>query len=149
MDDPGSTDTPPTHRTARRLPVLGGALGSVRFLMMASGFAFILVVNSLIGYGILQRHGESLDAGERATRDLARMLEAQTLRTVFAVDQLLADLTFALNAHPQGHKRDDPAIQAHLRQRRDGFPQLADLVVIDAAGRVLNHSADAPTPPFP
>jgi PAS domain S-box-containing protein len=149
MDDPGSTDTPPTHRTARRSPVLGGALGSVRFLMMASGFAFILVVNSLIGYGVLQRHGESLDAGERATRDLARMLEAQTLRTVFAVDQLLADLAFALNAHPQGHSRDDPAIHAHLRQRRDGFPQLADLVVIDAAGRVLNHSADAPTPPFP
>jgi len=127
---------------------MGGMLGSVRYLMMASGLAFVLVVNALIGYGIVQRHGEALDAGERATRDLARMLEAQALRTVFAVDQLLADLAFALNTHAEGRIADSPAIHEHLVQRRDAFPQVAGLVVVGRDGEVLHHTADTPVPPF-
>jgi len=148
MDATGSTDTA-LRPSADRTGTTGGLLGSVRSLMMASGVTFILVVNGLIGYGIAQRHGESLDAGERATRDLARMLEAQALRTVFAVDQLLADLSFALNTHAQGRTRASPAIHEHLRQRRDAFPQLADLVVVGPDGIALHHSADAPLPDGP
>ncbi len=72
--------------------MLGGALASVRFLMVASGLAFILVVNGLIGYGIHQRYGESLDAGARATRDLTRLLEQHTARVATAPNQMLPDL---------------------------------------------------------
>ncbi len=145
---PPPTD-PALSLPATRLRGLSGSLGSVRSLMMASGLAFILVVNGLIGYGILQRRTEALDAGERATRDLARMLEAQALRTVFAVDQLLADLSFALNTHPEGRTRGSKAIHEHLRQRRDAFPQLADLVAVGGDGFALHHSAEAPLPGFP
>ncbi|CAO3423125.1 hypothetical protein [Azospirillum doebereinerae] len=127
---------------------MDGMLGSVRYLMMASGLAFVLVVNGLIGYGIVQRHREALDAGERATRDLARMLEAQALRTVFAVDQLLADLAFALNTHAQGRTAGSSAIHEHLVQRRDAFPQVAGLVVVGRDGQVLHHTADTPVPSF-
>ena len=128
---------------------LRGRLGSVRFLMTASGLAFILVVNALIGYGILQSRREALDAGERATRDLARMLEAQTLRTAFSVDRLLSDLAFALDTHPDGRRRGSAAIHDHLRQSRDSFGELADLVVVGDDGLALHHSADVPLPPFP
>lgn len=118
----------------------------MRFLMTTSGLAFILVVNALIGYGILQGRREALDAGERATRDLARMLESQTLRTAFAVDLLLRDLSFALDTYPDGARRDSPPIRDHLRERRDSFAELADLVVVGSDGFALNHSAEAPLP---
>ncbi|WP_451973837.1 sensor histidine kinase [Azospirillum endophyticum] len=114
--------------------------------MTASGLAFILVVNALIGYGILQGRREALDAGERATRDLARMLESQTLRTTFAVDQMLRDLSFALDTYPDGARRDSPATRDHLRKRRESFAELADLLVVGSDGFALNHSAEAPLP---
>ncbi|PWC36144.1 ATP-binding protein [Azospirillum sp. TSO35-2] len=136
----------PSRSVAGLARTMRGGLGSVRFLMMASGLAFVLVVNALIGYGVFQGRREAIDAGERATRDLGRMLEAQTLRTVFAVDQLLRDLTFALNTHGEGLHRGSPLIHEHLRQRRDAFPEVADLVVIDRDGFVLHHSAAVPLP---
>ena len=149
MPVPGSASPPLPRSTAGLAQALRGRLGSVRFLMTASGLAFILVVNALIGYGILQGRREALDAGERATRDLARMLESQTLRTAFAVDQLLRDLSFALDTLPEGMRRGSPAIHDHLRQRRDSFAELADLVVVGSDGFALHHSADVPLPMLP
>ena len=147
---PASGTAFPIDRSGAGLArALRGRLGSVRFLMTASGMAFILVVNALIGYGILQSRREALDAGERATRDLARMLEAQTLRTAFSVDRLLSDLAFALDTHADGGRRGSAAIHDHLRRSRDSFGELADLVVVGADGLALHHSADAPLPPFP
>ncbi|MFX9532701.1 hypothetical protein ABTO68_19100, partial [Acinetobacter baumannii] len=64
MPAPGSAF--PTNRSNAGLArALRGRLASVRFLMTASGLAFILVVNALIGYGILQGRREALEAGER------------------------------------------------------------------------------------
>ena len=147
---PASGSAPPTNRSNAGLArALRGRLGSVRFLMTASGLAFIVVVNTLIGYGILQSRREALDAGERATRDLARMLEAQTLRTAFSVDRLLSDLAFALDTHPEGGRRGSAAIHDHLRRSRDAFGELADLVVVGDDGFALHHSADVPLPSFP
>ncbi|MBY6261351.1 PAS domain S-box protein [Azospirillum sp. 412522] len=146
MPVPGSASLPPPRSAAGLARAVHGRLGSVRFLMTASGIVFILVVNALIGYGIVQGRREALDAGERATRDLARMLESQTLRTAFAVDQLLRELSFALDALPDGARRDSIAVHDHLRQRRDSFAELADLVVVGADGFALHHSADEPLP---
>ncbi|KAA0580824.1 ATP-binding protein [Azospirillum sp. Sh1] len=146
MPVPGSASPPLPRSTAGLAQALRGRLGSVRFLMTASGLAFILVVDALIGYGMLLGRREALDAGERATRDLARMLESQTLRTAFSVDQLLRDLAFALDTLPDGTRRGSPAIHDHLRERRDSFAELADLVVVGADGLALHHSAEAPLP---
>lgn len=60
-------------------------LGSVRFLMRASGVAFIVVVNAMIAYGVWQRHAEAVQGAERSTRNLARILEEQAVRTVFKI----------------------------------------------------------------
>ncbi|MFC5304652.1 ATP-binding protein [Azospirillum picis] len=124
-------------------------LGSVRFLVTASGIAFILVVNALIGYGLLQSRREAIVAGERATRDLARMLEAQALRTAFATDQLLSDLSFVLDTHAEAASRGSPAMHDYLKRRLAAFPELAGLAVIGADGRVLHHSAATPPPLSP
>ena len=146
MPVPGSASPPLPRSSAGLARALRGRLGSVRFLMTASGLAFILVVNALIGYGIVQGRREALDAGERATRDLARMLESQTLRTAFAVDQMLRDLSFALDMLPDGARRGSTSIHDHLRQRRDSFAELADLVVVGGDGFALHHSAELPLP---
>ena len=146
MAVPGS-DSLPSQHLAGLARALRGRLGSIRFLITASGLAFILVVDALIGYGLIQGRHEALDAGERATRDLARMLESQTMRTAFAVDQLLRDLTFALDTLPDGGRRGDPLIHDHLRQRRTAFAEVSGLLVVGRDGFALHHSADTPLPP--
>jgi len=121
-------------------------LGSVRFLMMASGAAFIAVVNALIGYGIWQHHGEATEAAKRSTRNLARVLEEQAVRTVTSVDQLFGDLLYVLDVHPEGRQGGSAAIYDHLRNRRDAIGQINDLVVVDDRGMILHHSADTNPP---
>ncbi|WP_448204485.1 ATP-binding protein [Azospirillum sp. sgz302134] len=124
------------------------ALGSVRFLMRASGVAFIAVVNAMIGYGIWQHYAESIDAAEQSTRNLALVLEEQAVRTVFGVDQLLTDLMAVLDVHPEGRTVGSTAIHDLLRARRDAITPIAGLVVVDERGITLHHSANTTPPTF-
>ena len=124
------------------------ALGSVRFLMRASGLTFIAVVNAMIGYGIWQHHREAIDTAERATRSLALVLDEQAGRSVSGIDQLLTDLMVLLDVHPEGRTRGSAAIHDLLRARRDALPSIAGLVVVDEAGVTLHHSADTSPPAF-
>ncbi|MBP2313763.1 ATP-binding protein [Azospirillum soli] len=121
-------------------------LGSVRFLMMASGAAFIVVVNGLIGYGIWQHRGESVEAAERSTRNLTRVLEEQAVRTAASVNQLFDDLLYVLDVHPEGRKGGSAAIYDHLRRRRDAVGPINGLVVVDERGMILHHSVDTNPP---
>ncbi len=123
-------------------------LGSVRFLMRASGVAFIVVVNAMIGYGVWQRHNEAVQGGERSTRNLARILEEQAVRTVFSVDLLLSDLVTILDTHPQARTVAAPSVNALLRHRRDAIAPISGLLVVDETGRALHHSADTSPPGF-
>jgi len=135
----------PAHGPGGRLFQM---LGSVRFLMRASGMAFIVVVNAMIGYGIWQSHQEDVEAAQRSTRNLARILEEQAVRTVFGVDRMLADLLPLLNLHPEGLKAGSPAIHDLLRTRRDAVAPIAGLVVVDERGITLHHSLDTNPPGF-
>ena len=121
-------------------------LGSVRFLMMASGAAFIVVVNGLIGYGIWQHRAESVEAAERSTRNLARVLEEQAVRTAASVNQLFDDLLYVLDIHPEGRQGGSAAIYDHLRRRRDALGAITGLVVVDERGMILHHTADTSPP---
>ena len=148
--------TPPPHQThglghglAHGLGErLFQTLGSVRFLMRASGIAFIVVVNTMIGYGIWQSHQEDVEVAERSTRNLARILEEQAVRTVFGVDRMLSDLLPLLDLHPDGRKAGSPAIHDLLRTRRDAVAPVAGLVVVDERGITLHHSLDTNPPGF-
>jgi len=122
-------------------------LGSVRFLMVASGAAFIVVVNALIGYGIWQHHDRALDTARRGTEALARTLEVDTVQAIFGADQLFADIRYVLGFHPDAGTRASPKVHEYLRSRRDAFPQIVDIVVVGADGRILHHSADTNPPP--
>ncbi|MDQ2104461.1 ATP-binding protein [Azospirillum isscasi] len=135
---------PPAGRGERLFEILG----SVRFLMRASGVAFIVVVNAMIGYGVWQRHSEAVQGAERSTRNLARILEEQAVRTVFSVDLLLSDLVTVLDTHPQARTVAAPSVNALLRNRRDAIGPISGLIVVDETGRPLHHSADTSPPRF-
>ena len=143
---------PPPAADARRALGRGAvrqallAFGSVRFLMRASGLTFIAVVNAMIAYGVWQHHRESVGAAERATRNLALVLDEQAGRTVSGVDLLLTDLLTLLDVHPDGHHRASAAIHELLRARRDALAPIAGLVVVDETGVTLHHSADTNPP---
>ncbi len=145
---------PPSGKGPAGLPPSGlgerlfEVLGSVRFLMRASGVAFIVVVNAMIAYGVWQRHTEAVQGAERSTRNLARILEEQAVRTVFSVDLLLSDLVTVLDTHPQARTVAAPSVNALLRNRRDAIGPISGLIVVDEQGRVLHHSADSSPPAF-
>ncbi|MCW2236021.1 ATP-binding protein [Azospirillum canadense] len=146
--------TPPSPLVADARRALGRgavqqallAFGSVRFLMRASGLTFIAVVNAMIAYGVWQHHRESIGAAERATRNLALVLDEQAGRTVSGVDLLLTDLLTLLDVHPDGRSRGSAAIHDLLRARRDALAPIAGLVVVDETGVTLHHSADTNPP---
>jgi PAS domain S-box-containing protein len=122
-------------------------LGSVRFLMVASGITFILVVNLLIGYGIWRQYIHAQATAHTQTAHIATTLEQNTAHTIFTVDRLFDDILYILDLRLDGRQRNAPGIYAYLRSRRDALPQIIDIVVIDANGRILNHSVDT-RPPY-
>ena len=153
---PGRPITPPSPPVADPRRALGRgavqrallAFGSVRFLMRASGLTFIAVVNAMIAYGVWQHHREAIDGAERATRNLALVLDEQAGRTVSGVDLLLTDLLTLLDVHPDGRNRGSAAIHDLLRARRNALAPIAGLVVVDETGVTLHHSADTSLPDF-
>ncbi|HYG89820.1 MAG TPA: ATP-binding protein [Azospirillum sp.] len=134
---------PPRDGLAERVRQM---LGSVRFLMVASGAAFIVVVNALIGYGIWQHHSETMESARSSAQHLARTLEADAIQTISGVEQLFADVRYVLSIHPDAADRASPRIYEYLHSRREAFPQIVDIVVVDADGRILHHSADTNPP---
>ncbi|WP_431862397.1 ATP-binding protein [Azospirillum sp.] len=131
------------ERISRRLDA---ALGSVRFLMVASGAAFIAVVGGLIGYGIWQHYHEALDSVRSNARHLVRTLESDAVQRIFGVDQLFADVQYVLGIHPEAGTPASRGVHDYLRGRRDAFPQIAALVVVGADGRIRHHSDEREPP---
>jgi PAS domain S-box-containing protein len=115
--------------------------------MVASGAAFIVVVNTLIGYGIWQHHHETMESVRTSAQHLARTLESDAVRGIFGVDQLFADVGYVLSIHPEAGTRAASGVYEYLRGRRDAVPQIVDLVVVGADGRIRHHSADRKPPP--
>jgi len=139
---------PPRAGLAERISQrLDAALGSLRFLMVASGAAFIAVVGGLIGYGVWQHRHEALESVHSSARHLVRTLESDAVQRIFGVDQLFADVQYVLGIHPETGTRAAPGVHDYLRSRRDAFPQIAALVVVGADGRIRHHSDDREPPP--
>ncbi|WP_051340516.1 ATP-binding protein [Azospirillum halopraeferens] len=143
----GGDKAVPTGGPAGRLAArLDGALGSVRFLMVASGAAFIAVVNALIGYGIWQQHQRAVEGVRTGTENLVRMLDEQVSHTVSGVDRLFADVAHVLRIHPDAGVRGAPAIHAYLRDRADAFAQVTAIVVVGPDGHIRHHTGDTDPP---
>ena len=123
------------------------SLASVPFLMVASGVAFIMVVNALIGYGIWQNRRGALAAAQHNLEQSARMLDEQVVHTIEAADWLFADIDamMVMGGEIVNDPRTAASVFRYLRLRREAFPPVADILVAGADGRV-RYSASGNRP---
>ncbi len=138
---------PPRGLAGRVADMAWRSLASVPFLMVASGVAFIMVVNALIGYGIWQNRRDALATARHNLEQSARMLDEQVVHTVESADWLFADIDamLAMGGEIVSDSRTAANVFRYLRLRRDAFPPVADILVAGPDGRV-RYSASGNRP---
>ncbi|MCW2246256.1 PAS domain S-box-containing protein [Azospirillum fermentarium] len=143
----GQDRVPPRGLTGWATDMAWRSLASVPFLMVASGIAFILVVNALIGYGIWQNRRDALDAAQHNLEQSARMLDEQVVHAIEAADWLFADIDamMVMGGEIVNDPRTAASVFRYLRLRREAFPPVADILVAGPDGRV-RYSASGNRP---
>lgn len=103
--------------------------------------AGIIVVSGLLvalALGLLRR--QAIDAGERQTAALARIVEEQTTRTLQAVDQRLELAALGLSRLELAGTLNPADARGFLRQQIEQLPFLRAMWVLDAQGRIAYDS---------
>lgn len=120
---------------------------SVQFLMTASGVSFICVVNLLIGYGVWRQHADAITRTGAHTAELARALEGDARRSLTEAAALAGQLGRILtlrDALPPGQR---PALPALLAEQADILRQVSDIILLDAAGRIVAQAHETRSGP--
>ena len=119
-----------------------------RYISILVGVGVAAIGIGLVAFDLWRSRQRELDDAGRATRNLAFVLAAHTMRTIEAVDQVLdglardgeaAALDTPLDA-PLDAGRAPAALETRLRDRVAALPQIHWLNVIDAGGRVVASS---------
>ncbi len=113
-------------RTARILPAIAAAL-------------LMIVIATL-----LSSRQHYLDTARRTSRNLAETLEAQTQRTLEAVDAALEGLATTLEQHPAISNGDGRRIHDLLARKVSSNHNLRSLTVLDGKGSVIADSSSFP-----
>jgi PAS domain S-box-containing protein len=128
---------PPAPKRARRLDHLVLSLGVLAVVAVVSGTALSL----------WRVHDEVIQRAEEHLLDLASILAEQTLRSTHAVD---AVLRAAADAAKRAGERDrlTPSMALHQRLREiiENTPYISALILSDASGRLVVHTAEFPPP---
>ena len=129
----------PRPRLARRLRLLVLGLG-----ILAAGA--VLTGTSLT---LWRMHQDALRQAEGHLLDLAQVLGEQTLRSTHAVDAVLtAAVEDARRAAPHDRLTASESLHLHLRETIAAVPYVRALLLTDADGRLIIHTARFPPPPL-
>jgi diguanylate cyclase (GGDEF)-like protein/PAS domain S-box-containing protein len=115
-------------------------------LYLIPGLAALLVVTLFTLAAITlakSRQADLHDAG-RATRNLARVLDEQTARTLQAVDMVLLNLADTWVRVPALRASRNPQMHALLKQKLAKLPYARALFIIDSGGVITHHSDPLP-----
>ena len=118
---------------------------SVRFLMTASGAAFILVVNALIIYGVWQQRDDALRHARQHAAEQTGLLGDMAAQSLRQAALLTDDLAMTIGIHdalPPSVRFD---LHAYLLKHVDSFPQVVNALVIDPRGAVQLRARDLPS----
>jgi PAS domain S-box-containing protein len=124
---------------ARRLRHLVLALGTLAMIAVLAGTALSL----------WRMHQDAIRQAEGHLLGLAQVLGEQTLRSTHAVDAVLAAAAGdAQRAAPRGRLVASERLHRHLRETIAATPYVRALLLTDATGKLVIHTARFPPPPL-
>lgn len=113
-----------------------------------SGVVLTLLLLLVSGSELAFDYGEAESNAQQTTRNLTRLLAAQTEAVIGTVDQALHHVVSAMRGRPIQATPDDPAVHQLLYDITAQVPFLRDVYVFDAKGDVVQMSAAHPVKPF-
>ena len=132
-------DARPWPKRARRLRHLVLGLGALAVVAVAAGTALSL----------WRMHEDAIRQAEGHLLGLAQVLGEQTLRSTHAVDAVLAAAAEdARRAESQGRVIPSERLHRHLRETIAATPYVRALLLTDASGKLIVHTARFPPPPL-
>jgi PAS domain S-box-containing protein len=105
-----------------------------------TGLALILVL-ALLGFGLWQKRVHTLAEAERATQNLARLLEANAIDAIHEADLMLAALIELVREQPGQAPPSKEQVRQALASRLRPWVRYRELFVTDAAGRLVSNAA--------
>ncbi len=129
----------PQPKLARRLRHLVLGLGALAMVAVVSGTALSL----------WRMHQDVVQQAEGHLLDLAQVLGEQTLRSTHTVDAVLAAAAEdAQRAASRGRLARSEQLHRHLRETIAATPYVRALLLTDADGKLVIHTARFPPPPL-
>ncbi|MBE0619673.1 MAG: PAS domain S-box protein [Burkholderiales bacterium] len=129
----------PRPKFARRLRHLVLGLGALAAMAVIAGTAL----------SVWRMYQDVIQQAEGHMLDLAHILGEQTLRSTHAVDAVLA--AAAEDAHraaSRGRLIPSKRLHQHLRETIAATPYVRALLLTDASGKLIIHTAQFPPPPL-
>jgi diguanylate cyclase (GGDEF)-like protein/PAS domain S-box-containing protein len=137
-DNPsGSREAPPA-----RAPGVADRWWVVLLPVMA-GSAIAAVV-AVVAFTLWSTRQSAIHVAEVTTRNLALVLESETVRTLQAGDATLASVTTVWAERPAGQSVDPQAMHRLLREKVRSVELFRALYVLDARGRMIHDSEALP-----
>jgi PAS domain S-box-containing protein len=133
--------------STRRASVLSGQVPApevrkLRRHLLALATGLVLVSGVLVALALAEQRTQELESGHRLNESLTRVVEAQVISAVQAVDQRLQLTAQGLALLEAVGQSSDSSIRALLREQSEALPFVRSIWWIDSRGRVL-HAPDA------
>jgi PAS domain S-box-containing protein len=137
------------HASTADERLLSRAKAGRRTTLFAVAFGTILIVAvlALLAVELWREYRDSLAAAYRETRNLARTIEEQTLRTIQAVDLTLVSVNDGLRLVPPNAPNRDVEIHNLLADKLQYVPFVRAMWIVDAQGTVIYETAGFPAQP--
>ena len=141
------SDQPDTHAgSASPRPRFSRQLRHLVLGLCALAMASVLGGTAL---SLWRMHTDATQRAEDHLRGLAQILGVQTLRSTHAIDTILnATAEDAQRAAEHGRITGSQALYQHLGETISSIPYVRALMLADASGRLVIHTAQFPSPPL-
>ena len=119
----------------------------LRQLVLGLGILAAFAVIAGTALSLWRMHDDAIEQAEGHLLDLAQILGEQTLRSTHAIDAVLAAAADnARRVAAQGGIRPSQELHRQLREAITATPYVRALLLADAEGRLVEHTAQYPPP---
>ena len=113
-------------------------------LLPALAGILITAIVSIVAATLWQSRQEALDAAHTTTRNLSRVLQEQTERTLRVIDARLSSVTLLWSQVDLRRTRSPDEMHRLLRDQAGASDYIRDIYIIDPAGQMIYHSHRVP-----
>jgi len=129
----------------RLVELLRPSSANLRRFVAAVGVLVIACVWASFGYDVWENRRTAIQGSSRELKNLAQVLSEQAARSLQAIDLILRD-TASWYESPDGRKASAADVEAYLRTRAAGVPQLRSLNILDEQGQLAYWSRNTSNP---